>query len=400
MRNSLRDLVAPVLVCGFLVAHPPAAQGAEKAPSQILFVCEHGNVKSLMAASYFNQLTQARGLPYRGVSRGVAPDSTTVPPRIAAALGADGFDVSGFRPAAVTAADVSASNRVVTIGASIPEGIAGNARITNWDDVPPASVDYAAARAALVTHIKVMVDKLAADFLPLSIESRISLGKVAGRIDHLAYDPKRNRVYVAELGNNTVGVVDLQQGRLIRTIGGFDEPQGVAYDAGSDTLYVGSGGDGSLRIFGGDDLAPIAKIALGNDADNVRVDSQGKRVYVGYGNGALAVIDVANRKKIANIPLKGHPESFQLEAGADRIFVNVPDAAQIAVVSRSKGQQVASWSTQHLQANYPLAIDLERGRVIPVFRKPARLEIFDATSGQNLGGSDACGDADDVFVDS
>jgi YVTN family beta-propeller protein len=207
-------------------------------------------------------------------------------------------------------------------------------------------------------------------------------------------------VYVAELGNNSVGVVDLQQRKLIRTIGGFDEPQGVAYDAGSDSIYVANGGDGSLRVFRGDDFAPIAKIALGDDADNVRVDSKEHRVYVGYGNGALAVIDTSTRKKMATIPLKGHPESFQLEPGADRIFVNVPDAAQIAVVSRAKGQQVASWPTQHLQANYPLAIDLERDRVIPIFRKPARLEIFDATSGRDLGGVEACGDADDVFVDS
>ncbi|MES1263857.1 MAG: hypothetical protein ABUL69_05840, partial [Peristeroidobacter soli] len=312
MRNAIRATAATLLALGFLVARSATAQSADKAESRILFVCEHGNVKSLMAASYFNQMAQARGLPYRGVSRGVAPDSTTVPPKIIAALGSEGFDVRDFHPVAISAADVSASNRVVTIGVPLSEEIAGNAAIVKWDDVPPASVDYAAARASLTNHVKVLVDQLAADFVPLSTESRISLGKIAGRIDHLTFDPRRKRVYVAELGNNSVAVVDLEERKLIRTIGGFDEPQGIAYVPASDTIYVANGGDGSLRLFRGDDFSPIAQIALGDDADNVRVDSAGRRVYVGYGNGALAVIDTATRKKVASIPLKGHPEGFQL----------------------------------------------------------------------------------------
>ena len=69
---------------------------------QVLFVCEHGNVKSLMAMSYFNRLAEERGLPYRAVSRGTAPDSTTVPPKIVEGLKKDGFDVSGFHPVSYT----------------------------------------------------------------------------------------------------------------------------------------------------------------------------------------------------------------------------------------------------------------------------------------------------------
>lgn len=91
--------------------------------SQILFVCEHGNVKSLMAASYFNQLAQERGLPFRAVSRGSAPNSTTVPHEIIQSLRGDGFDVSAFHPSAVSASDVSASQRVITIGTSLPPDV-------------------------------------------------------------------------------------------------------------------------------------------------------------------------------------------------------------------------------------------------------------------------------------
>jgi DNA-binding beta-propeller fold protein YncE len=73
---------------------------------------------------------------------------------------------------------------------------------------------------------------------PLTLETTIPLGEVAGRIDHLAVDLKRRRLYVAELGNNTLGIVDLAAGKLTQTIAGFSVPQGVAYEPTTDTVYV------------------------------------------------------------------------------------------------------------------------------------------------------------------
>lgn len=116
--------------------------------------------------------------------------------------------------------------------------------------------------------------------------------------------------------------------------------------------------------------------------------------------GAIAVIDAASRKRIADIPLKGHPESFQLEPAGSQIFVNVPDAGQIAIVSRDANEQTGSWPTGELRANFPLGLDTQRSRVLAVFRHPARLQAYDMSSGRKLSGSDVCTDSDDVFVNS
>jgi DNA-binding beta-propeller fold protein YncE len=233
----------------------------------------------------------------------------------------------------------------------------------------------------------------------LTVDVKIPLGDIAGRIDHLAYDSARQRLYVAELGNDSVGIVDLKQRHLVRTVAGFDEPQGIAYEASTDTVYVANGGDGSLRLFRGADFSAVGTIDLGADADNVRVDPKARRVYVGHDDGAIAVIDAVARKRIADIPFKGHPESFQLESDGPRIFVNTPDAASIQVLSRDTKAPIGSWSTDELQANYPLAVDMTNHRVLAVFRRPARMEAFDVASGKRLGGAEVCGDADDVFVD-
>ncbi len=81
----------------------------------------------------------------------------------------------------------------------------------------------------------------------LALEAKVPLGNVSGRIDHMAIDPKRQRLFVAELGNNTVGVVDLKERKVVHVIVGLKEPQGVAYVPSSDMLYVANAGDGSVK---------------------------------------------------------------------------------------------------------------------------------------------------------
>src|SRR5215468_7753982 len=177
----------------------------------------------------------------------------------------------------------------------------------------------------------------------MQLESKIPLGDVSGRIDHMAVDLPRRRLFVAELGNDTVGVVDLNERKVLRVIPGLREPQGVGYVPSSDTLFVANAGDGSVPLFRGADYAAAGRIDLGDDADNVRVDIKSNQVFIGYGSGALAVIDIATNAKITDIPLKAHPESFQLAQSAGRIFANVPKAREIAVIDRTASKQTASW---------------------------------------------------------
>ena len=234
---------------------------------------------------------------------------------------------------------------------------------------------------------------------PLVLEAKIPLGQVNGRIDHLGIDQNRRRLFVAELGNNTLGVVDLAAGRAAQTIGGFSEPQGVAYAAFADSIYVANGGDGSVRVLRGEDLAPVGRIELGSDADNVRVDFRRQRVLVGYGKGALAIIDPASRTKTADIRLKAHPEGFQIDDIGARVFVNLPDAQAIAVADLTAAGAKASWPTQGLRSNFPMAIDRDAHRVLVVFRSPPALVAFAAEDGRAAAKLETCRDADDVFVD-
>ena len=242
-------------------------------------------------------------------------------------------------------------------------------------------------------------DALAVDrrSLPLVLQATIPLKAVVGRIDHMAVDLDKHRLVVAELGNDTVEIIDLETRRALHRIGSLHEPQGVAEVAASGVIVVANGGNGSVAFFSSEDFRSVGSVELGEDADNVRVDAHTGRVVVGYGSGALAIIDPVAHSKIADIKLAAHPEGFQLSRDGRRVFVNVPEANQIAVVA--DGKQISSWSVPQLHSNFPLALDASETTIAVVFRSPPRLVLLDTQSGAVRAKVETCGDADDVFFD-
>src|SRR3954447_18427228 len=118
----------------------------------------------------------------------------------------------------------------------------------------------------------------------MQVEARIPLGEVRGRIDHLAVDLARRRLFVAELGNDSLGVVDIDARSVAHRLQGLREPQGVAYVPGADVVLVANAGDGTVERFRGADLAPLGPASLNANADNLRPDpAGGGLVWVGHG---------------------------------------------------------------------------------------------------------------------
>src|SRR6266481_3624043 len=169
-------------------------------------------------------------------------------------------------------------------------------------DTRPSLTALTAALAMLGTVSDTFAQP--AEMAPLQLEAKILLGDVRGRIDHMAVDLKRQRLFVAELGIDSVGIVDLANRKVIGRIPGLKEPQGVGYEPSTDMLYVANAGDGSVRLFDGNDYKPVGRIELGSDADNIRIETSAKRIVIGYGSGALAIIAPPARSTVGPIPLK------------------------------------------------------------------------------------------------
>src|SRR4051812_35558093 len=186
----------------------------------------------------------------------------------------------------------------------------------------------------------------------LKPEKVIEMPDVSGRIDHLAVNLKDKVVYMAALGNNTVEVIDLAKGTLLKSIKGIAEPQGIAYIPETNEIAVASGGNGDCVFFNAATFQHVATIHLGSDADNIRYDATEKKMYVGYGDGGMAMIDPVTHQQTGDVKLTAHPESFQLDKKNNKLYVNLPDAHTIAVVDLKRFSVIDTWRISQFRANF------------------------------------------------
>jgi glutamine cyclotransferase len=234
---------------------------------------------------------------------------------------------------------------------------------------------------------------------PLHLKQTIGLPGVEGRIDHLDLDAANERLFVCALGNNTVEVLDLRKGERIHSITGLGAPQGLVYIPELDRLFIANDKGGVCKIYDAKSYQAVGEINFKDDADNVRYDDSSKRVYVGFGSGGIGIISAQESKTIGSIKLAAHPEAFELEKQGHRIFVNVPNARQVAVVDRDKGETIATWKTNGAFGNFPMALDENNHRLFIGCRLPSKLVVLNTESGDVVANIDISGDPDDVFYD-
>lgn len=233
---------------------------------------------------------------------------------------------------------------------------------------------------------------------PLVLMRAIPMPQVQGRIDHLTVDAAAQRLFVAALGNNTVEVLDTGAGAVLRSLGGFHEPQGIGQPLAGNVVAVANGGSGDLVLLDRATFRVIRTVPLGDDADNVRFDPPTRRFYVAYGSGALAAVS-EDGVRAGEVRLSGHPESFQLESKGSRIYINVPGSRHIAVIDRRGMKLETTWPVTTASSNYPMALDEDGHRLFIGCRRPAKVLIYDTASGKETGAFDVVGDTDDMFYD-
>jgi hypothetical protein len=266
---------------------------------------------------------------------------------------------------------------------------------------------------------------------PLVQIGSIPLKGVEGRLDHLTFDSRSQRLFVAALENHTVEVVDLPGRRRVHQITDISEPQGLLCIPEKNRLLVCSRGDGTCRSFDATTFQEGPWIDLGRNADNLRFDPDAQTIYVGSGgepgNGLLSAVDLVallpaaqggqpapphspadfllSRPRQADprmeTQLPAHPESFQLDRANRRLLVNIPDEHQIAVlqIGTNTLTNAAAWPVTVGEKNFPMALDPASARLYIACRKPPLLAVYDIGTGILLSRTPCVGDADDMFYD-
>jgi len=128
-------------------------------PERIVFLCPHAAAKSVLAAAYCQQLADQQGILLDITSAGTEPD-VEVAHAVVALLRAEGIEVADQRPRRVTAEELAAASRIISMGCDLNSLAQPNMMIEHWDDVPSPSQDLQGARDRTRAHVEQLIVRL------------------------------------------------------------------------------------------------------------------------------------------------------------------------------------------------------------------------------------------------
>jgi YVTN family beta-propeller protein len=239
----------------------------------------------------------------------------------------------------------------------------------------------------------------------MRLTKTIVLPGVQGKLDHFAIDLAGNRLFLAATGSGSVQVIDLKTDKVRESIGGLVKPHGLAWDASTGTLYVTDGALAELRAYKGEPFSVAGTIKLSVDADDMMYDNANHMLFVGHGgsdtaNAArVAVIDTDHFALIANVGVASHPEGLDFDRETGRLFVNVADSNEVAVIDTAAKALSSQWKVTKAAENVPMAFDREHHLVFVACRTPGTLIALDSLTGREIASLPAAGKADDLFYD-
>jgi hypothetical protein len=251
------------------------------------------------------------------------------------------------------------------------------------------------------------------DQFTLRLVQTIPLPGVSGRLDHMAVDLEKNRLFVAAVANGTLEVLDLDAGKVINSIPGIKDTQDALFLGGQfNKLYVSSL-DGTLRIFQGETFRLIQALKLEPDPNRLLYDPATDLIYFGYG-GQNAGYDAYERLGI--LQAKRGAQSDQLVAdmiaptyrpGHLAEMAMEDDGKLLACDSRAdlifqfdtrKRELLKSWQA-HGDGAGDMALDRARHRLFVGTRIPAEMTVYDSLSGKEIVSLSGPETMDGVFYD-
>jgi DNA-binding beta-propeller fold protein YncE len=242
---------------------------------------------------------------------------------------------------------------------------------------------------------------------PLKLEANIPLPGFTGDFDHFAVDEKGSRLFLAGEDHKTVEVFDLRTNRRLKSIAGFGTPHSIIYLPETDRILVADGDKGLLQILRGSDYAIVDHVDGLAGADSMKLDVSSQVLYVVTGGkdvpldySFLVAIDLKTNKKVSELRIESnHVEALALESSSSRLFVNITDKHEVAVVDRNAMKEITRWPIGTQADNSPMAYDEPHRRLLIVCRKPGTLLVMDSDSGKVVAHLPSVERSDDIAFD-
>ena len=155
LRRTILSVLVPLLGATTLAAQ----QESKTAPPKIVFVCEHGAAKSVIAAKELEKLAGERGISIQAVSRGTTPDPD-IPLLVRTGLKADGIEIGTMKPVQVKPEDLRDAARVISFGPDLSAVTGQKVRVDDWSATPDVSGNFPAARDYILKRLQTLLDQI------------------------------------------------------------------------------------------------------------------------------------------------------------------------------------------------------------------------------------------------
>jgi hypothetical protein len=233
---------------------------------------------------------------------------------------------------------------------------------------------------------------------PLRLIQTIPLPHVASGFNHHSADAKLRRLFICATGNKSVEVVDLNSGKVIKSLPG-DRPSATCFAPDLNILCVSRGKN--VELYDAKSFDRLASLPMPSGIDELQYDSRSKLLFAGCMNApneGIAPVDLVQRKVLDELKLPAPPQGFCLEDDGNRLFACTPRVNQITVIDRKTSSSDA-WKLTDAKSNYPVAYDAATHRLFVGCRKPAKLFVLDTKSGKSVGSAAIGTDTDDLAFD-
>jgi hypothetical protein len=221
----------------------------------------------------------------------------------------------------------------------------------------------------------------AADRQPLRRIAAIDIPGVTGDFDHFAADEKGGRLFLAGEDHKTLEVFDLKTGRHLKTVPGFGAPHAIFYTPEDNQIIVTDGEAGVVRFLNGTDYSFVGKISGLAGVDSARLDTSHGILYAVTGgkdvkmdHSFLVALDLKSKSKVGELRFaSNHVEAFALDPLSSRLFINITDKGEVAVVDRQSMKEINRWPVGVAGQNSPMIYDSPHKRLLIVCRTPPML---------------------------
>lgn len=228
--------------------------------------------------------------------------------------------------------------------------------------------------------------------------------------DHMDVDLAGKRLFATPQAAKAVAVLDLEDGRVLKMLGGFGNPHSIFYSSSSKRLFVTDDTSG-VKVFDGENYSLIQTIHLAAGADGMVYDPRTRLLYVnnggedaGMSHSIISVIDVVRTRKVADIPIASPGlEAAVIDSDRQLLYVNLVDESAIAVVDLRKRRLIVKWKLPAgAGRNLAIALDIPHARLYVACRESpmhGSLFVLDSADGRSLARLPIGGYPDGISID-